>query len=161
MELLLKLCTWRNLALAAAAVAVIYSAGRLQGYPRRWYRDWRYPPQGQAGAGGEEIMRLKDERDSSELVRRHDRVLALLAQAEAEGFDVSALRRKADATLSLNSARTRRKAVLLLAEVELAVPHKKVKYAPLYPATEEEEAVPEDVPGRGEGQPHALVKGRR
>ena len=154
MELLLKLCTWRNLALAAAAVAVIYSAGRMQEYPRRWYRDWRYPPQGHVGAEGDEIMRLKEKRESDELGRRHERVLTLLTQAETEGFDVSALRRKADAALQLNSARYRRKAVLLLAEVELEAPRKKAKYRPLYPAGDDEEEIPADVPGR-------RVEGRR
>lgn|GEM_PF-3008708 len=153
MELLLKLCTWRNLALAAAAVAVIYSAGRMQEYPRRWYRDWRYPPQGHVGAEGDEIMRLKEKRESDELGRRHERVLTLLTQAETEGFDVSALRRKADAALQLNSARYRRKAVLMLSEVELYVPHKKVQYLPLYPEGDEEE-VPADVPGQKVGQRH-------
>jgi len=152
-ELLLKLCTWRNLALAAAAVAVIYSAGRMQEYPRRWYRDWRYPPQGHVGAEGDEIMRLKEKRESDELGRRHERVLTLLTQAETEGFDVSALRRKADAALQLNSARYRRKAVLMLSEVELYVPHKKVQYLPLYPEGDEEE-VPADVPGQKVGQRH-------
>jgi hypothetical protein len=151
-EPLLKVCTWRNLALAAAAGAVICSAGRMQEYPRRWYRDWRYPPQGNASAEGDEIMLLKEKRDSAEVVRRHDRVLALLARAEAAGFDVSALRRKADAALQFNSARYRRKAVLMLTEVELDVPHKKTQYIPLYPAGGEEEAVPADVPGRRVGK---------
>lgn len=160
MELLLKLCTWRNLAWAAAAVAAIYSASLLQDHPRRWYRDWRYPPQSQAGSAGDEILQLKEQRDSAALLRRHGRVLALLSRAEAEGFDVAGLRRKADAALPLNSARTRRKAVLLLAEVELAVPRKKAEYQPLYPAAEAEEEVPADVPGRGEGKPHQLVKDR-
>ena len=81
------------------------------------------------------------------------RVLTLLTQAETEGFDVSALRRKADAALQLNSARYRRKAVLMLSEVELYVPHKKVQYLPLYPEGDEEE-VPADVPGQKVGQRH-------
>ena len=154
MELILKVCTWRNLARAAVAAAVIYSAARMQAYPRRWYRDWRYPPQGAASAEGAEIMLLKEKRDSAELAHRHERVLALLAQAEAEGFDVSALRRTADAALQLDSARYRRKAVLMLAEVELGVPHKKAQYSPLYPAGDEEEEVPADVPGRKVGKRH-------
>jgi len=147
MELLLKVCTWRNLALAAATVAFLYGAGRVQKYPRRWYRGWRYPPQGHAAPAGDEIMMLKEKRESAELGRRHQRVLALLARAEAEGFDVSALRRKADMALPLDSARSRRKAVLLLAEVELDVPHKKVQYIPLYPPDDEEE-IPADIPAQ-------------
>jgi hypothetical protein len=150
-ELLLKTCTWRNLVLAAVAVAAIYSAGRLQEYPRRWYRDWRYPPQGSAGAEGSEIMQLKEKRESVDLVRRHDQVLALLAQAEADGFNVAALRRKADAALQLDSALSRRKAVLMLAEVELDVPHKKVQYIPVYPAGEEDD-LPADVPAQKAGK---------
>ena len=154
MELLLKVCTWRNLALAAAAGAFLYAAGRVQEYPRRWYRGWRYPPQGNAAPAGDEIMMLKEKRESAELSLRHQKVLATLAQAEAEGFDVSALRRKADMALQLDSARYRRKAVLLLAEVELEAPRKKAKYRPLYPAGDDEEEIPADVPGR-------RVEGRR
>jgi hypothetical protein len=151
LELLLKLLTRRNLTLAAATAAAIYCAGRLQAYPRRWYHDWRYPPQGSAGAEGADIMLLKEQRDSAQLVRRHDQVLAFLAQAEAEGVDVSALRSKADVALQLNSERYRRKAILMLAEVELDMPHKKVQYIPLYPAGEDEE-LPADVPGRKVGR---------
>jgi hypothetical protein len=150
-ELLLKICTWRNLTLAAVAVAAIYSAGRLQEYPRRWYRDWRYPPQGNASAAGDEIMLLKEKRETADLMRRHEQVMALLSKAEADGFDVSALRRKADMALQLNSARYRRKAVLMLAEVELDVPRKKVQYIPVYPAGEEDD-VPADVPAQKAGK---------
>jgi hypothetical protein len=147
-ELLLKVCTWRNLALAAAAGAFLYGAGRFQQYPRRWYRGWRYPPQGSASPAGDEIMMLKEKRESAELGRRRQKVLEILAQAESEGFDVSALRRKADMALQLDSARYRRKAVLLLAEVELAAPHKKVQYIPLYPAGDDEEEIPADIPAQ-------------
>jgi len=146
-ELILKLCTWRNWALTALAVLVIYSSCRMQEYPRRWYRQWRYPPQGHAGPGGDEIMRLKEKRDSAALVHRHLRTQALLAQAEAEGFDVAALRSKANVALQLNSLRDRHKAVRMLTEVEFDAPHKKVRYTPLYPAGDEEE-IPADVPGR-------------
>jgi hypothetical protein len=146
-ELLLRLCTWRNLGLTAAVAAVICSAVRMQEYPRRWVSSWRYPPQGSAGAEGAEIMRFKEKRDSDGLARRHERVLALLSKAETDGFDVSALRSKADVALQLNSARYRRQAILMLAEIELDVPRKKVQYIPLYPAGDEEE-VPADVPGR-------------
>jgi hypothetical protein len=111
MELLFKVCTWRNLALAVLAAGAVSLAVRLQEHPRRWVRDWRYPPQGRAPASGDEIMRLKDQRESEDLRRRHRRVLALLSQAEAEGFQVLALRRKADAALGLDAASTRRKAV--------------------------------------------------
>jgi hypothetical protein len=144
MELLLKVCTWRNLVLAVLAAGAVSLAVRLQEHPRRWVRDWRYPPQGHAPASGEEIMRLKERRESEDLRRRHRRVLALLSQAEAEGFGVSALRRKADAAPALDSARTRRKAVSLLAEVELAIPHKRVQYTPVSTADDEEE-IPSDV----------------
>lgn len=145
MELLLKVCTWRNLVLAALAAGAVSVAVRFQEHPRRWVRDWRYPPQGRAPAAGEEIMKLKDQRESADLRRRHRRVLDLLGQAEADGFKVSALRQKADAALALDDARTRRKAVSLLAEVELAVPRKKVQYAAVATPEDDEEEIPADV----------------
>ena len=153
MELLLKLCTWRNLVLAAMTFAALTTAGRLQRYPRRWWQNWRYPPQGSAGAEGDEIMLLKEKREASALVRRREQVEAILARAEAEGFNVSALRREADAAMRFNDVRSRRKAVLMLAEVELAVPHKKVKFSHASPVSDDDD-IPASVPGRGVGKSH-------
>lgn len=147
MELFLRICTWRNWVLAAAAGAMFFAAGRLQKYPRRWLAERRYPPQRGTVPGGDEIVRLEEKRESDQLRRRGERVLALLTQAEAEGFDVSALRRKTAAALQLDDARYRRQAVRMLAEVELAVPRRKARDLPLYPAGEEDD-VPADVPGR-------------
>jgi hypothetical protein len=152
-ELLLKLCTWRNLVLAAMTFAAILSASRLQQYPRRWVQNWRYPPQGSAGAAGDEIMGLKEKREAAAVVRRGEKVQSMLAQAEAEGFNVAALRLKADAALRFNDDRSRRKAVLMLAEVEFAVPHKRIKYSHASPVSDDDD-VPANVPGRGVGKSH-------
>ena len=149
-EFLFKVCTRRNLGLALALTGVLFAADRLQEYPRRWYREWRYPPQQGASPGGAEIMSLMDKRAAADVVRRYELVLAHLSQARAEGFEVSVLERKAAVALQLNGPRYRRQALEMLAEVELRVPHKKVQYIPLCPADEEVE-IPEDVPGKRVG----------
>ncbi|MBI5239831.1 MAG: hypothetical protein HY926_05115 [Elusimicrobia bacterium] len=144
MELLFKVCTWRNLVLAVLAAGAVSLAARFQEHPRRWVREWRYPPQGRAPASGDEIMRLQEQRGSADLARRYRRVQELLSRAEAEGFDVSALRRKAESALQLDEPRSRRKGVALLAEVALAIPHKKVQYMAVSTADDEED-IPSDV----------------
>jgi len=151
MEFLLKVCTRRNLIIAAALLGLIFAADHLQRYPRQWYRAWRYPPQKGASPGGDEIMALKDKTDSARLVRRYDRVMSLLAQAQAENFAVDALERKAAAALQLNNARYRPHAVRILVEVEMDIPRKKVQYIPLHPLEEEVE-IPQDLPGRRVGK---------
>jgi hypothetical protein len=92
-------------------------------------------------------MRFIEQRESAELGRRYERVMGLLAKAEADGFDVSILRRKAAVAMKLDDSRHRRQAVLMLAEVELHIPYKKEQYIPMYPP-EEEVVIPPDVPGR-------------
>jgi hypothetical protein len=89
-------------------------------------------------------MRLKDKRESLELARRHRRVAALLDQAAAEGFDVAVLRAQADSALQLDDARSRPRATAILAQVELAVPHKKVRYAAVASEADDED-IPSDV----------------
>ncbi len=144
MELLLKICTWRNLVLAVLAAGAFSLAVRFQSYPRRWISAWRYPPQGGAPAAGAEIMKLKEQREAAGLERRYQRIQELLAQAESEGFDVSAMRRKAEAARQGEGEPARRRAVSSLAEVELAIPHKKVQYLPVS-ASDDEEEIPADV----------------
>ncbi|HAM35879.1 MAG TPA: hypothetical protein DEB40_08430 [Elusimicrobia bacterium] len=147
MEFLLRVCTRRNLVIAAATVAAVLAAERLQQYPRQWVQRWLYPPQKSASAGGDEIMALKERRESAQLRRRYLKLMDLLRQAQAQGFSVEILRRKADVALTLNDARNRAAAVKILVEVEMKIPRPKVQYIPLYPDDEEEE-IPPDIPGR-------------
>ena len=153
MEFVLKVFTQRNCAADLALFGLLCAAGRLQPYCGRWYRDWRYPPQKSASAGGDEIMALLEDRASSQLIRRHERVMTLLARARTAGFSVSLLERKADVAMKLNDPRNRAAAVKILAEIEMGVPRKRARYLPLS-TTDENMDIPEDIPGR-------RVRGRR
>ncbi len=137
MEFLLRICTRRNLAIATISIGFLYCAARLQSYPRQWYRHWRYAPQQGLTAGGKEILELKEKKDSARLLRHHERILALLAQARTEGFQVDALERKAAVALNLNDERHRPQAVKILTEVGMSIPQKKAQYVPSQPDDDE------------------------
>jgi hypothetical protein len=148
MEFLLSVLTRRNAMTVAAAAAALFAANHFQEYPRRWYREWRYPAQNGAPPGGAEILLLRQRQQSAALRRRFERVSALLAQAETDGFDISGLRRKAVLAMSFNGANQYRYAEKLLNETEMSIPRKKVQYIPLYPNEEEDVEILPDVPGR-------------
>lgn len=150
MELLLRIFTRRNVALAAALACLVVAADRYQEHPRRWYRQWRYPPQRSAQPADAEISRLNDVRQSRQLRRRYARVVSLLDEAESQGFDVSALRRKAAVALRFDAPDQRRHAATILSETELLVPRRKTQYIPVY--SDEEDDIPPDVPGRRVGR---------
>jgi len=152
MDFIFKWCTPRNLLLSAGVAAgLVFAVPRLQPYPRQWVRAWLYPPQKGTTPGGDEIMRLALQRDAAAVTRRHQEVLALLAQAQADGFEIGALLREADVALQLNTPRYRRQALSLLAQVQAAVPRRKVQYIPSGTGADEAESIPRDLPGRRVG----------
>ena len=153
MDLLFKIFTLRNMVILAALGVSGYAADYYQEYPRRWYREWRYPPQKGITPGGEDILIQNEKREAKAVQRRYERVTELLAQAQKDGFAVDKLRRKAAVALTLNTPQYRRQAVKFLVEVEMAAPRKKVQYIPMYPANEDEDLmIPEDVPGKRVGK---------
>lgn len=145
MDLLVKHVTFRNI----AALLVISIAVRLgidyQGYPRAAYLKWRYPPIGVAGKEGTAILADNEKRAANRVQSRYRRVLAMLEQAKAQGFQVSGLERKAQAAIGLNVPAYRRQAIKFLGEIEMAVPRAKPRLAPLGPSQAPSEEVEEDL----------------
>lgn len=148
MEILLRLVTRRNVLIAGSLAGLIALGIELQEFPRRWYHDRFYPPQG-AAAGGKDLLQSQEARESRKIMNRYKRVSALLAVSKSAGFETAGLEAKAASALQLNTPGYREFAVKILSEVEMAAPRKKVQYIPLYPREDDGDIeVPPDLPGQ-------------
>lgn len=144
----LEKLTFKRVALALALMVGLRLGLPYWRYPVNWYTQWRYPPQGGPTAAGQDIMADAERREAGRIEARYRRILAQLEQSRAEGFDTAALESKARAALELNNKAYRRSAVRMLAEVEMAVPRKRVNYIPMGPTQAPGEDIEPDVPGR-------------
>jgi hypothetical protein len=127
MDFLLKHVNGRNLLLAVLFGLVFRVAADNRDVAYRWYMQRHYPPLGRPTALGEEIARQNERREAAHIAELHRRVQVQLDQARAQGFDVSGLKRKADLALTLNAPAYRRRAVILLGEVSMAVPRRRAR----------------------------------
>lgn len=145
MDLLFRVVTPRNLLILALVLGFTRLWPKIERYPRRMYREWRYPPQSGGTAAGQEVLDRLDRREAKRVEARFRRVAAKLARARTRGLQVDGLQAKARAALTLNVHAYRRQAIKVLIDVEMAIPREKTQYIPMHPSEEQEE-VAQDVP---------------
>ncbi|MBI5629360.1 MAG: hypothetical protein HY921_00570 [Elusimicrobia bacterium] len=148
MEWLLSLLTKpRYLLCAAALVLALRYQSFFTGNFAKLYRQWRYPPQGEAPAAGADILKEIDEQASRKVAAKYRAVTALLDKAAAKGANVGALRAQADRALAYNAPGSRKKALDLLSEIAGKLPRQGPRYAPADPS-EDDLLIPQDASRR-------------
>ncbi|MFA6003612.1 MAG: hypothetical protein WC881_06040 [Elusimicrobiota bacterium] len=146
METLFRIFSRQTLILLIALALAWLMAQSLLPYLRLW-RQMQYAPQAGQPAGGLEIAASNEQLAATRVLHRYNRVMAVLDQARSQGLPVAGLQNQAQAALKLNTPRNRDRAVKLLVEVEMRVPHKKTRYRPA-PAASDELDIPSARPVR-------------
>ena len=146
LDFLLRYINARNLLIAGLLAASVPWVIRLAGSAQARIDQHRYPPVRDAGTSAQDIKRLLEKREGEKIEARYRRVGMLLGQARADGFDVAGLQYRADLALSNNVPGRRPEAARVLGEIEMAVPHKKVQYIPLYAPANNDMMTDDDTP---------------
>lgn len=141
MELLLRLLHARTLVLAALAAAALFAAKIARDEVLR-RAELRANATQRGAVVSRDILKDLDARDSLRLRALHRTVVAELAAAKADGFDVRRLREVADGELALDAPETRATAYERLNKLRLAIPR---RAAALRPAGTDEET-PDETP---------------
>jgi hypothetical protein len=131
MDWMLRHVTAGKVAALIAFAAALNLGARYRPEIRQAVSRRLYPPLAGSNADGADIARENEAREAARVEARYRRLLAQIDQARAEGFNVDAQQKRAQAALKLNTANYRRHAVQLLTEVEMAIPRKRQRYIPL------------------------------
>ncbi|MBI4678251.1 MAG: hypothetical protein HY748_11780 [Elusimicrobia bacterium] len=124
MDLLLRLTSAKTLLVLLVAFGGLVLAVRYRAYPIAKFNEWRYPAQKGSSPLGAEILRDLDNKEHNRIESLYRSVLADLAKAKSEGFEVADLETRADTARSFNAAPTRADADRLLNEVRRDIPIK-------------------------------------
>ena len=147
MEHLLRVVTVRNGLIAGIIIGALAMIDffDLYQYAGQWVQSRLYPAQKNSGLAGREILQSKENRESAAVLRRYGKILDQLGAARREGFEIAPLAAKARAALKFNVAGYRIYATRLLIEVQMAVPRKQPRAAPVSRSDEDLE-IPPNVP---------------
>jgi hypothetical protein len=131
LDFLLRYATVRNLVFAGVIAASVPFAVASARTAYGAYMKAVYPPVRASSAGDDDIRQLLEQREAEKILSQYRRVTGLIEDAKELGYNVDALRWKANEALRNNFPGRRPAAMQTLTELEMVIPRKKVQYIPI------------------------------